>query len=96
MTASSSNFFAWGLFFVSRFNRFMPASAVRSLIIFGATLAILTVAQSRNALALSTGCAAVNIGSRRQRLVDSPGPGFVRLTVMDATGVADTVVVRIQ
>jgi penicillin-binding protein 1C len=33
---------------------------------------------------------------RRQRLVEPPGPGFVRLTVMDATGAADTVVVRIQ
>ena len=36
------------------------------------------------------------IDSRRQKLVDPPGPGFVRLTVMDATGAADTVVVRIQ
>jgi penicillin-binding protein 1C len=36
------------------------------------------------------------IDSRRQRLVDPPGPGFVRLTVIDATGAADTVVVRIQ
>ena len=37
-----------------------------------------------------------SIDSRRQKLVDPPGPGFVRLTVMDATGAADTVVVRIQ
>jgi penicillin-binding protein 1C len=37
-----------------------------------------------------------NIDSRRQKMVDPPGPGFVRLTVMDATGAADTVVVRIQ
>lgn len=36
------------------------------------------------------------IDSRRQRLIDPPGPGFTRLTVMDATGAADTVVVRIQ
>ncbi len=36
------------------------------------------------------------IDARRQRLVEPPGPGFVRLTVMDATGAADTVVVRIQ
>jgi penicillin-binding protein 1C len=36
------------------------------------------------------------IDSRRQRLVDQPGPGFVRLTVLDAVGAADTVVVRIQ
>ena len=34
--------------------------------------------------------------SRRQKLVDPPGPGFARLTVMDAAGAADTVVVRIQ
>jgi penicillin-binding protein 1C len=42
------------------------------------------------------GKAAGEIDSRRQRLVDPPGPGFVRLTVIDATGAADTVVVRIQ
>jgi penicillin-binding protein 1C len=42
------------------------------------------------------GVAVGNIDSRRQRLIDPPGPGFVRLTVMDATGAADTVVVRIQ
>jgi penicillin-binding protein 1C len=36
------------------------------------------------------------IDGRRQRLVAPPGPGFARLTVMDATGAADTVVVRIQ
>ncbi len=36
------------------------------------------------------------IDGRRQRLIDPPGLGFVRLTVMDATGAADTVVVRIQ
>jgi penicillin-binding protein 1C len=42
------------------------------------------------------GAAVGEIDSRRQRLVDSPGPGFARLTVIDATGAADTVVVRIQ
>ncbi|MBB5051078.1 penicillin-binding protein 1C [Afipia massiliensis] len=42
------------------------------------------------------GIAVGSIDSRRQKLVDPPGPGFVRLTVMDATGAADTVVVRIQ
>ena len=42
------------------------------------------------------GVASGEIDSRRQRLVDPPGPGFVRLTVIDATGAADTVVVRIQ
>ena len=36
------------------------------------------------------------LDSRRQRLVDSPGPGFARLTVIDAKGAADTVVIRIQ
>ncbi len=36
------------------------------------------------------------IGSQRRTTIDPPGPGFVRLTVMDATGAADTVVVRIQ
>jgi penicillin-binding protein 1C len=36
------------------------------------------------------------LDSRRQRLIDSPGPGFARLTVIDAKGAADTVVVRIQ
>jgi penicillin-binding protein 1C len=45
---------------------------------------------------LVNGIAVGDIDSRRQRLVDPPGPGFVRLTVMDATGAADTVVVRIQ
>ncbi|MET4804442.1 penicillin-binding protein 1C [Bradyrhizobium sp. LB11.1] len=36
------------------------------------------------------------IDGRRQRLIDPPGPGFARLTVIDATGAADTVVIRIQ
>ena len=45
---------------------------------------------------LVNGMAAGELDSRRQRLVDPPGPGFVRLTVMDAMGTADTVVVRIQ
>jgi penicillin-binding protein 1C len=36
------------------------------------------------------------IDGRRQRLIDPPGPGFARLTVIDAKGAADTVVVRIQ
>jgi penicillin-binding protein 1C len=36
------------------------------------------------------------LDSRRQRLVDPPGPGFARLTVIDARGAADTVMVRIQ
>jgi len=45
---------------------------------------------------LVNGVSAGEIDGRRQRLVDPPGPGFTRLTVIDATGAADTVVVRIQ
>jgi penicillin-binding protein 1C len=45
---------------------------------------------------LVNGVAAGAIDSRRQGMVEPPGPGFVRLTVMDAAGAADTVVVRIQ
>ncbi|MDB5654987.1 MAG: pbpC, partial [Tardiphaga sp.] len=45
---------------------------------------------------LVNGVAVGAIDGRRQRMVDPPGPGFVRLTVMDAVGAADTVVVRIQ
>jgi penicillin-binding protein 1C len=45
---------------------------------------------------LVNGVSAGQIGSRRQRLIEAPGRGFVRLTVMDAKGTADTVVVRIQ
>jgi penicillin-binding protein 1C len=37
-----------------------------------------------------------DIDGRRQRLIDPPGPGFARLTVIDATGAADTVVIRLQ
>jgi penicillin-binding protein 1C len=42
------------------------------------------------------GVSAGALDGRRQRLIDSPGPGFFRFTVMDATGAADTVVVRLQ
>ena len=42
------------------------------------------------------GVAVGELDSRRQRMIDPPGPGFARLTVMDATGAADTVVIRIQ
>jgi penicillin-binding protein 1C len=45
---------------------------------------------------LVNGVAVGEIDGRRQRLVEPPGPGFARLTVIDATGAADTVVVRIQ
>ena len=45
---------------------------------------------------LVNGVSVGELDSRRQRLIDSPGPGFARLTVIDAKGVADTVVIRIQ
>jgi penicillin-binding protein 1C len=45
---------------------------------------------------LVNGVSAGEIDGRRQRLVDAPGPGFARLTVIDATGAADTVVIRVQ
>jgi penicillin-binding protein 1C len=45
---------------------------------------------------LVNGVSVGEIDGRRQRLIDPPGTGFVRLTVQDATGAADTVVVRIQ
>ena len=45
---------------------------------------------------LLNGVSVGEIDGRRQRLVDPPGPGFARLTVIDATGAADTVVIRIQ
>jgi penicillin-binding protein 1C len=45
---------------------------------------------------LVNGVAMGEIDSRCQRSVNPPGPGFVRLTVIDATGVADTVVIWVQ
>jgi penicillin-binding protein 1C len=45
---------------------------------------------------LVNGISVGEIDSQRQRLVDPPGPGFARLTVIDATGAADTVVIRVQ
>jgi penicillin-binding protein 1C len=45
---------------------------------------------------LVNGVSVGELDGRRQRLIDSPGPGFARLTVIDAKGAADTVVVRIQ
>lgn len=45
---------------------------------------------------LVNGLPAGEVGTSRQRLIEAPGPGFVRLTVMDSRGAADTVVVRIQ
>ncbi len=45
---------------------------------------------------LVNGVSVGEFDGRRQRLIDPPGPGFARLTVIDAKGAADTVVVRIQ
>jgi penicillin-binding protein 1C len=45
---------------------------------------------------LVNGMSVGEIDGRRQRLIDPPGPGFARLTVIDATGAADTVVIRVQ
>jgi penicillin-binding protein 1C len=45
---------------------------------------------------LVNGVSVGEIDGCRQRLVDPPGPGFARLTVIDATGAADTIVIRIQ
>jgi penicillin-binding protein 1C len=45
---------------------------------------------------LVNGVSVGEIDGRRQRMIEPPGAGFVRLTVQDATGAADTVVVRIQ
>jgi len=45
---------------------------------------------------LVNGVSVGEIDGRRQRLIDPPGPGFARLTVIDARGAADTVVIRIQ
>ena len=45
---------------------------------------------------LVNGVAVGELDRRRQTLVESQGPGFMRLTVQDAMGAADTVVVRIE
>ncbi len=45
---------------------------------------------------LVNGVSVGELDGRRQRLIDSPGPGFARLTVIDAKGAADTVIIRIQ
>src|SRR5579864_6308691 len=45
---------------------------------------------------LLNGVSVGELDRSRQRLIDSPGSGFARLTVIDAKGAADTVVVRIQ
>jgi penicillin-binding protein 1C len=45
---------------------------------------------------LVTGVSIGELDGRRQRLIDPPGLGFARLTVIDAKGAADTVVIRIE
>jgi penicillin-binding protein 1C len=45
---------------------------------------------------LVNGVSVGELDTRRQRLIDSPGPGFARLTVIDARGAADSVVIRVQ
>ncbi len=45
---------------------------------------------------LVNGVSVGEIDGRRQRMIDPPGPGFARLTVIDAKGAADTVVIRVQ
>ncbi|WP_407153929.1 penicillin-binding protein 1C [Bradyrhizobium sp. STM 3557] len=65
----------------------------------GIDAAVMPVKVSGGVLPLTmmvNGLSVGEIDSRRQRLIDPPGPGFARLTVIDATGAADTVVVRIQ
>ena len=62
----------------------------------GATLPVKVAGGTLPMTMLVNGVAVGALDGRRQRLVDSVGPGFVRLTVMDAAGAADTVVVRIQ
>ena len=61
--------------------------------------AVMPVRVSGGALPMTVlvnGRAVGEIDGRRQRLIDPPGPGFARVTVIDAAGAADTVVVRIQ
>ena len=45
---------------------------------------------------LVNGMPAAAGGSRRTLFVEPDGPGFVRLTVIDAKGAADSVMVRVQ
>ena len=65
----------------------------------GASLPVMPVKVAGGVLPITMLVNGVSVGEpdgRRQRLIDSPGPGFARLTVIDAKGAADTVVVRIQ
>ena len=65
----------------------------------GAELSAMPVKVAGGVLPMTMLINGVSVGEfdgRRQRLVDPPGPGFARLTVIDAVGAADTVVIRIQ
>lgn len=62
----------------------------------GASLPVKVAGGAQPLTMLVNGMAVGLLDARRQRLVERVGPGFVRLTVMDAEGAADTVVVRIQ
>jgi penicillin-binding protein 1C len=65
----------------------------------GADAAVMPVRVAGGAIPMTVlvnGRSVGEIDGRRQRLIDPPGPGFARLTVIDAVGAADTVVVRIQ
>ena len=77
----------------------LNGSRIEASVADGASFSAMPVRVAGGVLPMTmmvNGVAAGEIDSRRQRLVDPPGPGFVRLTVIDATGAADTVVVRIQ
>ena len=65
----------------------------------GALMAAMPVKVAGGVLPITMMVNGVSVGEidgRRQRLVDPPGPGFARLTIIDAVGAADTVVIRIQ
>jgi penicillin-binding protein 1C len=62
----------------------------------GAALPVKVSGGAQPITMLVNGIAVGPLDARRQRLTGPVGPGFVRLTVMDAAGAADTVVVRIQ
>ena len=65
----------------------------------GASFSAMPVKVAGGVLPMTMLVNGVSVGEfdgRRQRLIDPPGPGFARLTVIDAKGAADTVVIRIQ
>jgi penicillin-binding protein 1C len=65
----------------------------------GASFSAMPVKVAGGVLPMTILVNGVSVGEfdgRRQRLIDPPGPGFARLTVIDAKGAADTVVIRIQ